>query len=161
MERSDFGIPSAERYFEDYIPGTVYRFGPSVVTQEEMLRFGKLYDPQVFHTNPEGARETLFGRLVASGWMTGAMAMRLLVDNYLPHRAGKGSPGLDEIRWPKPVYEGDKLWIRISIITTTRSRSKPDRGVVRSFVEVINEDQDVVMSWKGMHIVLLRDSKST
>ena len=156
MDNSIFGVPSEERYFEDYIPGSVYTFGSLTVTQEEMIAFAKCYDPQVFHTDPDEARRTPFGAHVASGWLTGAMAMRLLVDNYLPHGANRGSPGMNEIRWTVPVHAGDEISVRVSVVRTKRSRSKPDRGVVHSFVEVMNQNQEVVMTWKGMAIMLCR-----
>ena len=156
MDNSVFGVPSEERYFEDYIPGSVYTFGSLTVTQEEMIAFAKRYDPQVFHTDPDVARRTPFGALIASGWLTGALAMRLLVDHYLPHRASLGSPGIDEVRWIMPVPAGDEISVRVSVVRTKRSRSRADRGVVHGFIEVLNQNQEVVMTWKGMGIMLCR-----
>jgi acyl dehydratase len=156
MERSSFGKQREDRYFEDYIPGSVYRFGPAQVAEDEMIAFARRYDPQVFHTDPEGARKSAVGTLTASGWFTAVLAMRLLVDHYLPG-ANLGSPGIDELRWTKPVYPGDKLSVRVSIVSTRRSRSKPDRGIVYAVIEVLNQRDEVVMTWKGMTNVRCRD----
>ena len=156
MERSSFGIPRDDRYFEDYVPGTVSRFGAAHVTQEEMIRFAERYDPQVFHTDPEGAKKTAFGALVASGWLTGALSMRIRVEHFLPG-SNQGSPGIDEVRWTRPVYAGDTLSLRVSVLAKRRSRSKPDRGIVHATVEVLNQHEQVVMSWKGMTNVLCRE----
>lgn len=156
MEQSSFGIRREDRYFEDYIPGSVYKFGAAPVAEDEMISFAGRYDPQVFHTNPDEARKTRFGGLVASGWLTAAISMRLLVEHFLPG-SNQGSPGIDELRWTRPVYAGDTLSVRVSVAATRRSRSKPDRGIVHSIIEVLNQHEQVVMSWKGMTNVLCRD----
>lgn len=104
------------------------------------------------------ATKTVFGGLVASGWHTAALAMRLIVDHYLSHVASLGSPGVDELRWLKPVRPGNRLSLRVSIVETRRSRTRPDRGIVRSLVEVINQDHEVVMSSKGMNMLQCRDA---
>jgi len=147
---------SREQCFEDYVPGSVRTFGTILVKEEEIIEFARCYDPQIFHTDPVAARKTAYGGLVASGWHTAAMAMRLIAENYLSRTASVGSPGLDELRWLKPVRPGDKLSVRVSVLEARRSLSKPDRGVVRSFVEVLNQDMVVVMSWKGVNILLCR-----
>ena len=97
------------------------------------------------------------GGLVASGWHTASMAMRLIVDNYLPRGASFGSPGVDELRWHKPVRPGDVLSVRVTIAEARCSVSKPDRGIIRSFVEVLNQKREVVTSWTGMAVLRLRD----
>lgn len=150
-------IPAENRYFEDYIPGAQYEFGAVLVEEKEILEFASRYDPQIFHTDREAARTTQFGGIVASGWHTAAMAMRLLVDNYLPRGASFGSPGVDELRWHKPVRPGDVLSVRVTIAGTRYSESKPDRGIIRSFLEVLNQEQEVVTSWKGMAVLRCRD----
>ena len=144
-------------YFEDHVAGSVFQFGSIVVDEEEMLAFAKRYDPQVFHADPEGAKKTAFGGVIASGWFTGSLAMSLIVEHRLSHVANFGSPGIDEVRWPKPVRPGDALSVRLTIIETRRSQSKPDRGIVRLSIEVLNQSGDVVMSWKGTNIVRCRN----
>ena len=97
-----------------------------------------------------------FGGLIASGWHTAAMMMRLVVDNFLPRKASLGSPGIDELRWLRPVRPGDVLRVRVSVLETARSRSKPDRGVVRTLMEVLNQGGEVVMSLQAMNIIACR-----
>ncbi|NIQ89904.1 MAG: MaoC family dehydratase, partial [Deltaproteobacteria bacterium] len=156
MNNSTFTVPVEDRYFEDYIAGSVHEYGSIAVEQEEIISFAKRFDPQVFHTDPEGAKNTIFEGLIASGWHTCGLMMRLFTDHFLPKAASLGSPGVDELRWNKPVRPGDELSIRITILETKRSRSKPDRGIVHSLVEVINQDRDVVMSMKAMTLFLCR-----
>jgi acyl dehydratase len=156
MAISTFTVPIDKRYLEDYEPGAVYEFGSVVVEEEEIIAFAKRYDPQVFHTDPAAARKTVFGGLVASGWHTAALAMRMLVDHYVSHVACLGSPGADELRWLKPVRPGDTLSLRVTVLKVKRSRSKPDRGVVRSFVEVLNQAREVVMTRQAVGIMLCR-----
>ena len=157
MMRSIFRTPIEDRYFDDYEPGAVHEFGDIAVDEEEMISFARRHDPQVFHTDPHAAAKTMFGGLIASGWLTAALAMRLIVDHYLSHVASLGSPGIDEVRWLKPVRPGDRLSIRISILEARRSHTKPDRGTVVALVEVINQNHEVVMSWKGINIIRCRD----
>lgn len=160
MDLSHFNTPVENRYFEDYKEGAIYEFGSITVEQEEIIKFAKHYDPQIFHMDPVGAKTTMFGGLVASGWHTAALAMRIIVDHYLSHVASLGSPGVDELRWLKPVRPGNRLSLRITILETRRSRTKPDRGIVRSLVEVMNEHNEVVMSWKGMNMIQCRDDSA-
>ncbi len=160
MALSHFKTPVENRYFEDYEEGSVYEFGSITVGQQEIIDFAKHYDPQVFHVDPVGAKKTMFGGLVASGWHTAALAMRMIVDHYLSHIASLGSPGVDELRWLNPVRPGNQLSLRVSILETRRSRTKPDRGIVRSLVEVMNQDHEVVMSWKGMNMLRCRDGST-
>ena len=105
-----------------------------------------------------GRSKAPFGGLIASGWHTAAMMMRLIVDNFLPKSASLGSPGIDELRWLRPVRPGDVLRVRLSVLEATRSRSKPDRGVVRTLCEVLNQDRAVVMSLKAMNIIACRSA---
>jgi acyl dehydratase len=141
-------------YLEDHIPGSVYTFGSVVVDEKTIVDFASQYDPQVFHTDPEAAKKTSFGGIVASGWHTAVLAMRLIVDHRLSHMANLGSPGLDEVRFLKPVRPGDELRVRLTILEARPSASKADRGVVKSLVEVLNQSGEVVASWKGINIVL-------
>jgi acyl dehydratase len=150
------GDVTAMQYFEDHVVGSVFQFGPILVDEQEMLAFAKRYDPQVFHADPEAAKKTAFGGVVASGWFTGSLAMSLIVKHRLSHVANFGSPGIDEVRWPKPVRPGDTLSVRLTILETRRSQSKPDRGVVRLSIEVLNQSGEVAMTWKGTNIVRCR-----
>jgi acyl dehydratase len=158
MTIDSFTVPIGERYFEDYEPGRVYEFGSITVNKDEIIEFAERYDPQVFHVNPDLARKSVFGGLIASGWHTAALAMRLLVDHFISHVAALGSPGSDELRWLKPVRPGDTLSVRVTVVETRRLKSKPDRGVVRSFVEVLNQDHEVVMTRIAISIILARDN---
>jgi acyl dehydratase len=145
-----------DQCFEDFVPGSVRTFGTVLVKEQEIIEFARRYDPQVFHTDPVAARKTPYGGLVASGWHTAAMAMRLIVDHNLSQVASAGSPGVDEVRWLKPVRPGDELSVRVTVLESRRSESKPDRGVVRSLVEVLNQHMEVVMSFKGVSLLLCR-----
>lgn len=158
MPDSPVDVHSQEKFFEDYLVGSVQDLGTILVTEEEIVEFGRRYDPQVFHTDPEKARQTVFGGLVASGWHTAAMAMRLLVEHYLSPVSSVGSPGLKELWWLKPVRPGDALSVRVSVLETRKSDSKPDWGIVRSLVEVINQDGVVVMRCEGLNIILCRNA---
>ena len=149
-----------DRYFEDYIPGTVHEFGSVTIQQDEIIEFARRFDPQPFHTDSEKAKQSAFGGLIASGWHTASLAMRLLVDHYVSPVASLGSPGVDEIRWRKPVRPGDTLSVRVTVVESRVSRSKPDRGTIRSYVEVLNQNHEVVMTWKGIGIVRCRDRKA-
>lgn len=154
---SDLAVGIDQRYFEDYVPGAVVTYGPVEVSAEEIIDFARRYDPQEFHVDPVRAAAGPFGGLVASGWHTAAMMMRVLVDRYLSRVASLGSPGVDELRWLAPVRPGERLWVRIAVIEARRSRSKPDRGMVRSLIEVCNEPGDVLMTVKAMTLMLCRN----
>ena len=156
MNNSSFTKSPDSRYFEDYVAGSVHEFGPIAVEENEVLDFGKRFVPLSYHTDTEAAKKSIYGGLIASGWHTAAMMMRLIVDNFLPKSASLGSPGIDELRWLHPVRPGDVLSVRLSILEATRSRSKPDRGVVRTLCEVLSQDREVVMSLKGMNIIACR-----
>jgi acyl dehydratase len=149
-------IPSAERYFEDYQVGMVDEFGDVHVTAEEIVEFARRYDPQAMHIDAEAAARGPFGGLIASGWHTAAMIMRLFVENYLSKVATLPSPGIDELRWTRPVRPGDRLRVRVTVTEARRSQSKPDRGMVRSLVEVLNQNGEVVMTQRPMNLVRCR-----
>jgi acyl dehydratase len=156
LSTTEFAVPVAERHFEDYLPGAVFEYGDIPVSEAEIIEFARRYDPQDMHVDPEAAARGRFGGLVASGWHTAAMIMRLVVDNFLPKAASLASPGIDELRWLKPVRPGDVLRIRVTVVEATPSRSRSDRGMVRSLVETLNQDGDVVMSMKPMNIIRRR-----
>ena len=122
-----------------------------------MIAFARRFDPQPFHTDPVAAKQSVFGGLIASGWYTASMAMRLLVDNYISQVASLGSPGVDELRWLKPVRPGDTLSIRVTVLESKLSRSKPNQGTIRHYIEVLNQRREVVMTWKGMGMYRCRD----
>ncbi len=141
--------PPEDRCFEDYPEGGVFEFGELAVTEADILDFAHRFDPQDMHIDPEAAANGDFGGLIASGWHTGAMMMRLFADHYLP-KGGLASPGIDELRWVRPVRPGDRLRIRVTVLEARRSRSKPDRGLIRSSVEVLNQNGDPVMTLKPL-----------
>ncbi|WP_100866465.1 MaoC family dehydratase [Novosphingobium kunmingense] len=144
-------------YFEDLEVGTIARFGRYEVTREEVLSFASAYDPQPFHLSDAAAAETHFGRISASGWHTCAMTMRMLVDNITDRKqAGLGSPGLDELRWLKPVYPGDVLRVESELVSKTPSRSRPEMGSFQSLVRVFNQDDTVVMTMKSIGLIRTR-----
>jgi acyl dehydratase len=148
--------PEAQLFFEDFVPGSVRELGPAVVDEAEIIEFARRYDPQPIHTDPEWARTGPFGGLIASGWHTAAIAMRLLVDQYLPTASSLASPGIDELRWLRPVRPGDELRVRVTVIETRPSRSRPDRGLLRSRIEVLEADGSAVMTMIGMNIIRRR-----
>jgi len=153
MSASDLAVAVEDRYFEDYVPGAVVEYGEITVDEAGIVEFARRYDPQYIHVDREAASNGPFGGLIASGWQTATVMMRLLVDRFLPKTASLGSPGIDELRWTRPVRPGDVLRIRVTVLEATRSRSKPDRGIVRTLVEVLNQDGDVVMSLKPMNMI--------
>jgi acyl dehydratase len=153
---STFTVPTQERFFEDYVAGSVYECGTVTVDQSEIIEFAKKYDPQSFHVDPAAAAKGPFGGLIASGWHTGSLMMRLLADNFVSKVASLGSPGIDELRWLRPVRPGDSLSLRVTILEANRSRSKPDRGIVKTFSEVFNQNNEAVMSLKAVNLILCR-----
>jgi acyl dehydratase len=157
VNKSGFSVPAEDRHFEDYILDSVHEFGAIEVEEAELLAFSRRFDPQLFHADPQAAKESEFGGLIASGWYTVSLMMRLFVDNFLPRKAGLASPEVTDLRWIKPVRPGDWLSIRVTIKAAARSRSKPDRGVVHTFTEILNQDREVVGSLKQVNIFLCRD----
>jgi acyl dehydratase len=142
-------------YFEDLEVGSESDFGSYQVTREEVLEFASKYDPQPFHLSDEEAAKTHFGRIAASGWHTAAMVKAVIARKVVGERqAGLGSPGIDELRWLKPVYPGDTLHVRGKIVAKRESRSKPDIGSFRTETTVTNQDGVPVMTFTS--IVLIR-----
>jgi acyl dehydratase len=152
-----FKTPVDDRYFEDYVPGTVHRFGAIPVEEAEVISFATRYDPQSIHIDPEAAKAGPFGGLIASGWMTAGLMMRLYCEHYLSSVASLASPGLDELRWPRPVRPGDVLSVQVTIEAARESKSKPDRGLVNSFIEVLNQADEVVMTIRAMNMIKKRE----
>jgi acyl dehydratase len=145
-------------YFEDFPPGNVRESRARTITRDEIFTFAGQFDPQPFHLDEEAAKRSIFGGLLASGWHTCAIHMRLMWETYLKDTASMGSPGVDEIRWLKPVRPGDTLRVRFTVLEATPSRSKPDRGVVRSLSEVLDQHGDVVMTVRGLGMFARRPS---
>jgi acyl dehydratase len=158
MEKAVFTRSIEDRYFEDYVPGAVHECGSIAVEEDEILSFARRFDPQSIHTDPDAARQSAFGGLIASGWHTASLMMRLYVDHFLSHVASLSSPGVDELRWLKPVRPGDELSLRVTVVATKRSRSKPDRGIVRSYIEVRNQRDEVVMTVRGVNLLACRET---
>jgi acyl dehydratase len=143
------------RWFEDFVVGAVYEFGSITVTEEDIIAFARQFDPQTMHTDPEAAARGSTGGLIASGWHTAAIMMRIYAEHYLPPN-GLPAPGVDELRWHRPVRPGDTLSLRITIQEARLSRSKPDRGVIRPFTEVLNQRGEVVLSVRPINLVRRR-----
>jgi len=144
------------RYFDDYLPGATYDCGSVSVSEDEIVSFARQFDPQPFHADPGAAARGPFGGLIASGWHTAALVMRQLVDHYLPEEASLGSPGLDEMRWPDPVRPGDTLRVRASVVEARRSLSKPDRGIMKTAIEAVNQDGRTVMRATAINFLRVR-----
>ena len=143
-------------YFEDYALGATYECGSVNVDKASIITFAKEFDPQSFHADPGAAAAGPFGGLIASGWHTAALVMRLLVEHYLSEEASLGSAGLDELRWPYPVRPGDTLRARATVVESRRSLSKPDRGIIRTLVEAVNQDGRTVMRATAINFMLVR-----
>jgi acyl dehydratase len=157
---ADAAAAPGTRWFEDYRDGLVLEFGAVHVDEAEVVEFARRYDPQPFHVDAGAAAQGDFGGLIASGWHTGSLMMRLLVDHYLAPASSLGSPGIDELRWLAPVRPGDTLSVRVTVIEVRRSQSKPDRGLVRSLIEVLNQRRDVVMRMKALNLVRCRPART-
>lgn len=144
------------RYFEDYIVGEVHEFGHTIVDEKELIEFAERYDPQPFHIDAATAAKSHFGGLITSGWHTCAILMRMMTDEYISEVAALGSPGVDEIRWLVPVRPGHELRARITVTEARQSKSKPDRGIVRSHIELLNQDGATVMTMQSLGLFLCR-----
>ena len=149
-------VPVADRHFEDFVPGQVSDFGPISIDEAEVIAFARRYDPQPVHIDRDAATAGPFGGLIASGWHTASLVMRVLVEHYLARGAALASPGVDELRWLQPVRPGDVLRVRVTVLEARRSQSKPDRGLVRTRIEALNQDEAVVMSMIAMNLFLCR-----
>jgi acyl dehydratase len=149
------------QYFEDLEVGRTAKFGRYEVTREEVIEFASKYDPQPFHLDDEAAAKTHFGRLSASGWHTCAMTMSMLVANLKENRqAGLGSPGMDNLRWLKPVFPGDTLRCETTILEKRRSKSRPEMGLFKSHLKVFNQNDEPVMEMTSNGLIEVRDSEA-
>ena len=146
----------AVRYFEDYVPGLVVDCGSFTVSQAEIVDFARRYDPQPFHIDPDAAAAGPYGGIIASGWQTASLVMRQLVECFISEERGLGAAGIDEIRWPRPVRPGDVLHVRGSVLEARLSRSKPDRGIIRTLMEATNAVGEVAMTMQGINFVRVR-----
>jgi acyl dehydratase len=140
----------AHWYFEDFIPGKVIELGIRTVSEEEIINFATQFDPQSFHVDKEAAAHSIFGGVIASGWHTCSMIMRMVVDGFLKNSSSMGSPGVDEIRWILPVRPGDTLTITAETLESRPSTSKPDRGVLITMWRATNQEGKLVCTIKGM-----------
>ena len=149
-------MPKEPRYWEDYEVAQKFPLGSVSFTEQEIVDFARQFDPQSFHVDREAAVQSMFGGIIASGWHVAAKMMRLFVDNYVDDRTALGSPGLDELRWLKPVRGGDTLTGMVEIAAKAPSRSRPQMGVVHERWTVTNQNGEVVMTTKGINMVRRR-----
>lgn len=150
------------QYYEDLVVGRVSAFGHYEVTREEVIDFASKYDPQPFHLDDAAAAATHFGRLSASGWHTAAMVMSMTVANLTANKqAGLGSPGVDELRWIKPVYPGDTLRCENTLLEKRRSKTRPEMGILKGETRVYNQNNELVMTFKAMGMIATRDPAGT
>lgn len=148
-------------HYEDIEVGARRSFGGYDVTREEVIDFASKYDPQPFHLDDEAAAATHFGRLSASGWHTCAMTMAMLVENMKTQaQAGLGSPGVDQLKWLKPVYPGDTLRCETEVIEKRRSKSRPDMGLFKSRIRVFNQDGAAVLEMTSNGLIRVRDPEA-
>jgi acyl dehydratase len=156
---ADFTAPIDDRWFSDYVTGARYEYGHLDVREKEILRFAEQFDPQPIHIDPGYASGGPFGGLIASGWHSAGLAMRLLADHYLSRVASLASPGVDELRWQVPLRPGDRVRLRATVLDTRPSRSKPDRGLVVTQVELLNQDDGVPIAFRAMNLLAVRPDR--
>ncbi|QBI53606.1 MaoC family dehydratase [Streptomonospora litoralis] len=149
-------VPFHERFLEDYTVGETVDCGTIAVTEDEIAEFAGRFDPQSFHVDPHAAAEGPFGGLIASGWHTAALMMRLYVDRYLSAKASLGGPGVDELRWTEPVRPGDTLALRAEVLEVRPSAAKPERGLLRTRVELANQHGRTVFTAVVLNLLRTR-----
>ena len=137
-------------YWEDFPAGSSRDFGGITLSQEDIVRFAREFDPQPFHVDTEAAEKSVYGGLIASGWHTCALAMRMMCDTYLLDAASHGSPGVDHVKWLKPVRPGDTLRVNLTVLEARPLESKPNIGLVRSQWKVFNQNDECVMEMAGL-----------
>ena len=157
-DRARASSPTDSDCFERFTTSSVHELGSFVVDFDEVVDFARRYDPQPIHTDPDAARAGPFGGIIASGWHTIALTMRLCVSRYLSELSAIASPGIDELRWYAPVRPGDTIAVRLTILEARRSQSKPGQGVLRSLIEARNQDGVRVMSMIAVNLVHCRDA---
>lgn len=145
------------QYFEDIVVGASRDTGSHTFTQDAIIAFAKQFDPQPFHIDPEAAKDSNFGGIIASGWHTAATVMRLLVDSAIDLEASLGSPGFDDLSWLKPVRPGDTIRARLTCIEKTPSKSRPGIGSARFLVEVFNQKDELVMKFISIGLMRFRN----
>jgi acyl dehydratase len=153
---AEFPTPIDDRWLEVYVAGAVYEFGDVTITEEEILEFARRFDPQAIHTDPAYAGGGPFHGLIASGWHTSGIFMRLFADHYLSKVASLASPGVDELRWPHPVRPGDRLRLRVRVLEARASQSRPDRGIVRTRAQLLNQEDQIVLSLVAVNLLRRR-----
>ena len=146
----------ADRYFDDFKVGDKFATATKTVTEDMIVGFAKVYDPQPFHIDPAAAKHTHFGGLIASGFQTLAIGFRLIWDTGILAAASMGSPGFDELRWLRPVRPGDTLRVEMEVVESRPSQSKPDRGIMRGAYRYLNQSDEAVLTYTAMHLLRRR-----
>lgn len=144
-----------QRFFEHYPEGAIFELGSFTMTAAEIIDFARQFDPQDMHVDPVLAAQGPFGGVIASGWQTIGLMMRLFVERFLP-KNGLASPGIDELRWTRPVFPGDILSVRVTVVEARLSKSRPDRGLTKNKVEIRNQAGDVVLTMQPMNFIRVR-----
>ena len=157
---TDFAAPVDDRYFEDYPEGVSYEYGHLSATEDEIVEYARRFDPQAIHIDRDYAGTGPFGGIIASGWHTASLMMRMFADHYLTHNASLASPGIDEVRWPAPLRPGDQLRLRVTTAEARPSKSKGDRGLIFTDAVLINQDEVTVLTLRAMNMVARRVSAS-
>jgi len=157
---SDGVRPDDVMYAEDFTVGERRQIGSTTIDEDAVIRFATEFDPQIFHIDKAASATGFYGGIIASGWHTCSVTMRIMVDSYLSKTAALGSPGVDELRWFKPVRPGDTLTVFSTVHEVRNSRTKPDRAVLTTITEVENQIGEVVMSMRGMSVVMRRPAAS-
>jgi acyl dehydratase len=160
MPIATFKTPASDRYFEDYELGATYELGQFSLTEAEIVAFARRFDPQPFHLEREAAAKSHFGGIIASGWHTASAMMRVVVDHFISAAAGLGSPGVNEIRWLKPLRPDELMKVQVTIEQARRSASKPDRGLIHTLMEVIGPDGMPRMTVRSVGLVGCRNPSS-
>jgi acyl dehydratase len=144
-------------YFEDFAPGQMTEIPGPTVSREEIVEFASRYDPQPFHVDEEKAQRSIYHGIIASGWLTVSLCMRMICDAYLLEAASMGSSGVDQVRWLIPVRPGDTLSMRMTVLETKTSRTRPEMGIVRHRWDVFNQNQELVMEMTGIGLYRRRN----
>jgi acyl dehydratase len=156
LSATDFRAPIDDRWFDDYVVGETYEYGKLALAADEIVEFGRQYDPQRLHTDPAWAVTGPFGGLIASGWQTAGLMMRMYCSHYISAVASLASPGVDELRWPAPLRPDEPVRLRTTVLESRLSRSKPDRGIVRTGIAVLTDDDRAVLTGIAMNMVAVR-----